>query len=185
MMENNRSEQQLNVKRKLMFNKEEDYYFITYNIIIILNTLQCFDDKSKLIDYTKIGYLIPIISDSNFTSLCIRSLTSDRLPPREVKELFRDAYVKSRLKINILSSIIFTLESKGIISLAKNEKRHTIDIWLNKEQVSENLLNSELFNIEVTNIQKIKKELSHLKSLKITTFLEKTYSSNGVRVWES
>jgi hypothetical protein len=177
--ENERSKQHLNVKKRIMFNKDEDYYFITYNILIILKAFGCKDSKSKWTDYTKLSYILPLVADSSLLDLFIRYLDNHRIPPKEDLEILRETYFKSRLRLKLITSILFTLETNNLISLAKN------DIWINQENIPETLLKSDLFDVEIKNINKLKTAISRLKGLSAKTLLERLYTENGVRVWEA
>jgi hypothetical protein len=183
--ENEKEKLHLNVKKRIMFNKDEDYYFITYNILIILKEFDCKNSKSKWIDYTKLSYIIPLVADSSLLDLLIRYLDTHRIPPKEDLEIIRETYIKSRLRLQLITSILFTLESKKLVSLLKSEKRHTIDIWINQENISGALLNSDLFKVEKNNIHKLKTAINRLKGLSSKTLLERFYTNNEVRVWEA
>ncbi|MGG3792534.1 hypothetical protein [Geobacillus thermodenitrificans] len=181
-MKNNEN---INVKKRIMFNKDEDYYFITYNILIILHTFGCKNEKTKWIDYTKLSYLIPFVSDSSLLDLLLHCLNRNRQPNQEEIEILRESYIKSRLKLRLITSILFALEKNNLITLKKNDKRHTIDVWLNQENIPSKLLNSDLFNIEKSNIKRLSQKIQRIKSLSSKTMLEKIFMDNGVRVWES
>ncbi|WP_040204015.1 hypothetical protein [Neobacillus jeddahensis] len=183
--EKEKDNQHLNVKKRIMFNKDEDYYFITYNILIILKVFGCKDAKSKWTDYTKLSYILPLVADSTLLDLFIRYSDNYRIPPKEDLEILRETYFKSRLRLQLVSSILFTLEANQLVSLVKNEKRHTIDIWINQENIPETLLKSDLFEVEIKNINKLKTAINRLKSLSTKTLLERLYTNNGVRVWEA
>ncbi|MCU5477790.1 hypothetical protein OCB02_18970 [Bacillus cereus] len=178
-----KSNQNTNVKKRIMFNRDEDYYFITYNILIILKTYGCKNSKSKWIDYRKLSYLLPLVSNSSLLDLYIRYIDDNRIPPKEDIELLRDTYFKSKLRLKLITSILFTLEANQLVSLMKNDRRHTIDIWINQENISKMFFKSELFEAEVQNINKLKNTIPRLKSLSTKTLLERLYTNNGVSVW--
>jgi len=182
---NNKNIQHLNVKKRIMFNKDEDYYFITYNILIILKSFGCKDVKSKWTDYTKLSYILPFVADSSLLDLYIRYLDNNRIPSKEDLEILRETYFKSRLRLQLISSILFTLEANHMVSLVKNEKRHTIDIWVNQNNIPDTLMKSDLFEVEIKNIDKLKTAIKRLKGLSSKTLLERLYTNNGVRVWEA
>ncbi|ANC19295.1 hypothetical protein WR52_11115 [Bacillus cereus] len=180
-----KSNQNTNVKKRIMFNRDEDYYFITYNILIILKAYGCKNSKSKWIDYRKLSYLLPLVSNSSLLDLYIRYIDDNRIPPKEDIELLRDTYFKSKLRLKLITSILFTLEANQLVSLMKNDRRHTIDIWINQENISKTFFKSELFEAEVQNINKLKNTIPRLKSLSTKTLLERLYTNNGVSVWEA
>lgn len=175
----------LDIKKKIMFSKEEDYYFITYNLLIILNTFNCTSINSKWTDYKKISYILPLVADSSLLGMYLRYLDEDSQPKKNDYELMRDTYIKSRLRLKLITSILFTLEKEDLVGIIKNEKRNTIDIWINREKISGKLLKSNLFSIESNNSLKLKKSIPRLRSIGTKTLLERLYVNNGVRVWDA
>lgn len=181
-MKNN--DNSLNVRKRLMFSKDDDYYFITYNIIIILNTIGCTDINTKLTDYTKLGYLLPFISNINLIDRFIKYRNEIRKPSNEDLEFLQHTYLKSRLKLKMITSILFALEQNDLVSLIKNSKRHSIDIWLNKGNIPSEFISSNLFEIEISNINRLKKEIPQLKRINTKTLIDRLYNDCGVKVWE-
>jgi len=178
-------QQKLNVKKRLMFNKEEDYYFITYNVLVFLNTLGCTSEKKKFTDYTKLAYIVPFVSNNGLLDIVLKYNQWERQPSKEETEILRDTYIKSRLRLKLLTSIFFALEHNQIIGLKKNERRSSIDIWINKENIPKNFLDSPIFKIEMENSLMIKNEFPYLKTWAVKTLLDNLFSSKGVRVWEA
>lgn len=177
-------QQKLNVKKRLMFNKEEDYYFITYNVLVFLNTLGCTSEKKKFTDYTKLAYIIPFVSNNGLLDIVVKYNQLQRQPSKEETEILRDTYIKSRLRLKLLTSIFFALEHNQIIGLKKNDRRSCIDIWINKDKIPKKFLHASIFKIEKENSLRIKSEIQYLTSLSVKKLLESLYTSKGVRVWE-
>ncbi|MEW3994217.1 MULTISPECIES: hypothetical protein [Bacillus] len=177
--------QNLDVKKRIMFAKDEDYNFITYNILILLDTYDCNNSKSKWTDYRKLNYLLPFISNNSILEIFLKYHNSQQHLKRDDLEILRITYIKSRLNLKLVASILFTLEANGYVNMSKNEKRRTVDIWINKKNISRKFLRSDLFSVEISNINKIKEAIPRLKMLKTLTLLERLYEENGVRVWES
>lgn len=178
----NSSERHIYVKKRLMFDKEDDYYFITYNLIVFLTVLECFNEDKKLVDYTKIAYLIPFISNPMLLNIFSAFQEIGREPPFEERNLLTDAYLRARLRRNLLSSIVVALEQREVVHLSKNQKRGTIDIWLGN--VPEPLQDMDLFELEVKNSRAIKRLIPRLRTLKTQTTLERLYGDMGVQVWD-
>lgn len=176
--------EKLKDKKRLMFSKDEDYYFITYNLLILLNTIGCISQDSKFIDYTKLAYIIPFVSDTNLLNIILKYNELERYPSREEIEKLQETYLRSRIRIKLLTTIILALEHKGLITLRKNERRHCIDIWINKDKIPNSFLNSSLFKIEVENTLKFKSFISRLKSLSAKTLQENIFANKGVRLWD-
>ena len=52
----------LSVKKRIMFIKDEDYYFLTYHIFIILDWFNCYSKENLFVDCRKLPYLIYFLS---------------------------------------------------------------------------------------------------------------------------
>jgi len=178
------NKQNLDVKKRIMFNKEDDYYFITYNILVFLDTLGCVNENNRFIDYTKLTYIIPFISNHILLDIIVRYKDSDQLPNNEELELLKETYYRSRLKIKLLTSILFALERNEYIALKKNSSRHTIDIWLQKDKIPESFFDSKLFNIEIEHSKKLKEVSPRIRILTVGKLLERLFRDKGVKVWQ-
>ncbi|MBY0091422.1 hypothetical protein H7S74_13280 [Priestia aryabhattai] len=174
----------VSVKKRIMFNKDDDHYFITYNIIIFLNTIGCVNEKSRFVDYTKLSYLIPFVSNSKLIDILSIYSQLERFPSKEEISLLQDTYIKGRVRIKLLTSILLSLESRNIIKIIKNERRKSFDIWLNKDNIPHSFLTLDLFKTEINNTLFLKKSLPRIKSLTNTTLLDNLFRNKGVRVWE-
>lgn len=62
----------LAIKKKIMFIKEEDYYFLTYNLLILLDVFKCHNEKTGFKFYQKIAYLIDFISYTHIAYSCVK-----------------------------------------------------------------------------------------------------------------
>lgn len=181
--ETNSSSRKEEVKKRIMFNKDEDYYFITYNILILLRTLDCNSSKNKWSDYTKLIYLAPYVANATLTKSLIIFLNGKQ-PNNFEQDQLRETYIKSKLRLGVISNILVALERNDLVIMEKNKKRHTIDIWLNKEKFKDSFLNSNLFSLEVNNATELKSAIQRLRYISSKTLLEKMYSENGVSIWE-
>ena len=51
-------------KKRMMFIQREDYNFLTYNFLILLNELNCVSEDKRFNDFRKIAYLVEFISNN-------------------------------------------------------------------------------------------------------------------------
>ncbi len=167
-----------------MFNKDEDYYFITYNILVFLDILGCVSEKSKFLDYTKLSYIIPFISNHLLLDLIVDFSQTNHLPNNEEIELLRETYYKSRLKLKLVTSILFTLERNEYIALQKNLTRNTIDIWIRKDKIPESFFNPSLYRIEIEHTKKLREVSPRIRTLTVNTLLDQLFGNKGVTVWQ-
>ncbi|UGB29953.1 hypothetical protein [Metabacillus sp. B2-18] len=176
--------EKLGVKKRIMFNKNDDYNFLAYNVLVFLYTINCVEEKKRLQDHNKLAYIVPLISEYNLLDIISKYNTMDIFPNFDEAEILRNVYIKSRLRTRWISSILFALERKGIVNLIKNPTRNCIDVWINQGKMPNALLEEELFGYEINNTLKFKKLYPHIKTLGLETFLQKVFGEKGVVIWE-
>lgn len=169
----------LEIKKRLMFSKDDDYYFITYNVLIFLNTIGCRRPTSKFTDYTKLVYITPFVSDASLVRLLPES---KKLDEAEI-DVLQEHYLKSRIRITLFTSILIAMEHKGLVGLAKNKPRKSIDVWINPDNIPRNFDENSAFRIEETNSRLLKQYIPRITTVTPATLLERLFSSKGVKVW--
>lgn len=167
------------IKKRIMFSKDSDYYFITYNSLLILDNLNCYEGKSNFYDYRKLIYILPFIANDDLLRIVIK----DTLREEEVK-ILEDTYINAKMREPILKSILFTLEKKGYIKMEKGEIRKSIDLKLTKTSISRDFLKSEFFKIESSNITIFKSSFKRLTVLSLENLIEKLFKEKGVIIWD-
>jgi hypothetical protein len=168
------------IKKKIMFNKDSDYYFIAYNSILILDNLNCYEGKTIFYDYRKLIYILPFISSKY---LLMNTINKSKLQQEHIK-LLEDTYINAKLREPILKSILFALEKKGYLNLKKNKSRNSIDVRLLPDSLPKRFLDSDLFHIEVENINQFKKYYQRLSFISLETLIEKLFKEKGVIIWD-
>jgi len=163
-----------------MFNKEEDYYFLTYNTLLILNELECVSREKSFWDYRKLIYLIQFISDTSKLNIIINK----KILNEEDIHILQEIYINSTLKMKLYRTILFALENQGFIHLDRNSKRNSIDVWLDTSRISTKFLNLELFDIEIKNVRELKKQIAKIRTIKSGTLLNKIFTEKGVIAWD-
>ncbi|PQJ46361.1 hypothetical protein BTN99_13620 [Vibrio campbellii] len=152
-------------KKRMMFVQNDDYNFLSYITILILQYFSCTKKKTVFVDYRKIAFIANIIFYKN-------------------KDDWNQIYYSSQTTLKSLFSIIQLLEKKGILNLESNEKLKTIDLWLNKDSIGDTFSEGNLFKYELDEIKKIHSEISRTRTLKLKTFLDRVFEQHGVTVWE-
>lgn len=169
------------VKKRIMFHLEDDYYFITYHILLFLKVLDCKSSSSRLKDYSKLCYILPFVSNDLHIDILTRQ-NENEIPLTEDRKILRELYLKSRLKRNLVSSIVFALHRKEIVCLEKSKNSSTIDIWLN-DNLDLAFLTVNFYDYETANITAFKQLHPRIKGLTTDTLLKKLYTEKGVKVW--
>jgi len=167
MMNKNRK----SAKKRMMFIQREDYNFLTYNFLILLNELNCVNEDKRFNDFRKIAYLIEFISND----IDIEKYTEIELS---------NIYLRAQLKKKLLSHLIITLKNKQYLGISLNTTHRTLDVWINKEKIPDDFFNSEYFFQEISNIQKLKKFARVSSKQKLKTMIDNLYTNRGVLTWE-
>jgi hypothetical protein len=158
-------------KKRMMFIQREDYNFLTYNFLILLNELNCMSEDKKFNDFRKIAYLIEFISNN----IDIEDYTEIELS---------NIYLRAQLKKKLLSHLIITLKNKQYLDISLNTTHRTLDVWINKEKIPEDFFNNKYFSQEISNIQKLKKFAKVSSKQKLKTMIDNLYTNRGVLTWE-
>ncbi|WP_316078364.1 hypothetical protein [Clostridium baratii] len=154
------------IKKRLMFSIAEDSYFLTYNIILILGGLNCINNK-YLKDLNKIALLVTIIEKHRNIEVVNKILDDKKINFDDKKILF-DMYYNSKLRRRSVTSIVFTLDKKGIVKIKKNRK--TIDISLNENKVYDKFIESCIFKDDTEVYEKIFLKIGKFKNIISSTF---------------
>lgn len=167
-------------KRRLMFIKEEDYNFLTYNILIILNSLRCIEKERVLKDHRKLSFLIDFVSDKRLLDILeINIHKESKLINISDREYLNQSYTNAIFRIKTVNQLIFTLSNEGIVFI-KDNKLEKLDISLVKNGVADDFFKSEIFNIERSNMNRLKSLIKRITIIDITTLLQQLYYNNGV-----
>lgn len=158
-------------KKRLMFIQKEDYNFLAYNTIILLDTLGCTSESRKFKDFRKIAYLIDFINEGGD-------------PTKFNEQQLAKIYSRAQIKKKLLHHLVVVLKNKKIIGVSVNGASRTIDLWLNRSAVPSEFLDEEFFSNEVTNINQLKAVLGTLKTFTMKTLADKIFTQNNVITWE-
>lgn len=173
-----------NVKRKLMFIKGEDFYYISYNIFILLNSLGCKNEKKKFKDYRKLAFLIEFIADPNLVKIIDRYKNSGQAINPVDKEALNRAYSTGLLRKSQILRLLFSLEKKNLIILEKAEDSDVISVYLNKEMFPKSFYDNDLFLSEIQNISLLKNCVQRITALNYNTLLNRLFNDYGVKTWD-
>ena len=162
-----------------MYIQSEDFYFLTYNTVILLNTLNCIEGHRYLKDYRKISFLVDFISNP-YNAAFLRGGTLNEADKRELTRLYSNGILRQK-EIN---KLFYTLDSRGIIHLARKSNSDILDVTLKKSNVLTDFFDDELFEVEIQNSVLIKNYISRLSSITLDTLKQKLFTDKGVKVWQ-
>lgn len=158
-------------KKRMMFIQNEDYNFITYNLIILLFALKCTSREKKFKDFRKIAYLIEFINSGGDINKYNRN---------ELASIYSNAQLKKQL----ISHILIVLKNRDFIDIDINDVSKSFDIWLNTDKIPNDFFNVELFKNEINNINTIKQYVSSLRILTVKTMVDKIFTNKNILTWE-
>jgi hypothetical protein len=168
-------------KKNLMFISSEDFYLLSYSIIIILDSLGCVKNR-YFKDYRKLSFIIEIIKNRRHI-LTIENGTKTKLHINDKDFLFQ-SYANGLARRSETLKILFSLEKKGYIALEQGKIDSFVNAKLLKENLPSNFLDKEIFNYEYENCNRLKTSIKKISMLNLETFLDKIYRDNGVKIWE-
>lgn len=158
-------------KKRIMFIQKEDYNFLAYNLLVLLNEMDCVSEAKKFRDFRRIAYLIEFISGS---------ADIENYKTYELSNI----YLRAQLKKKLLSHLLITLKNKGYIDISLNTTHRTLDVWINKQNIPNNFFDNEYFKREISNIKKIKSFSNITKAQQLKNLVNDLYTNKGVLTWE-
>lgn len=170
-------------KRRLNYISAEDFYFLTYEMILTLSSILTSAD-SLFKDHRKLSYLVHLISDPRIIGVLERN-KGRYIPSTADKELLFSSFTAGELHKGEIYKILLALQKKGFVSLQKSAEAEVLDIKLNKTEIPKEFLQYEGFNADRKIIDRIKKITPRISSLSIETFLSRIYRDYGLNIWAS
>jgi len=165
-------------KKRLMYIQDEDLYYYTYIIFIILDFFKCYDEKSSFKDYRRLAYLIDFVADkSNLECMIIGRINSQS---QQINQLLLRLYSKAVLKENEILKLLLALEKNGYVDInVKNNKmtEANISVFIIKRNIPSDFFNEKLFSSERENIALLCKNIKKLSILTRKTLIESLYGN--------
>lgn len=162
-----------------MYIQSEDFYFLTYNTIILLQTLNCTNGERFMKDYRKISFLIDFISNPYYSTFLNKDILSDS----DTRELTR-LYSNGILRLKEINKLFYTLDSQKIISLEKKNGSDVLNICLNEPALPTDFINKDLFQVEIENAKLIKSRIQRLTTITLDSLQKKLFIDKGVKAWQ-
>lgn len=159
----------------------EDFYFFTYNILLILSELGCTDGR-VFKDYRKLPYVVDVISDQHLLNILKRNNFGRIKSPIDRKQLI-SSYTNCKIKTSEYLKLLFSLEKKGFVSLSSGKRNSQINVSLNKGSIANDFFKSEIFDNERRNISTLKTEVFRMSSINFETLIDKLYTAETDHKW--
>lgn len=168
-------------KKRMMYLVDEDFYFITYNCLFILNKMGCFSEKKAFKDYKKLAYLIDFIANKKLTSTM--TIGDGFLVQNSFKEELIQSYVIGMSRASLLARVAFALEQKGILVVKTDLKKHRVDWFINKDTLPVDFFDQVFFLEEDKNYSLMTEEFKLVRTASLKTTLDFLYGRHGILIW--
>lgn len=173
-------EKHIDAKRRLNFISGEDFYFFTYELLILLDILTT--DSGKFKDHRKLSYLVPLVADESAIRILER-YAGRKIANADDKERLFSTFASGELHRREIYKLLFALQKRGFLKLEKSSTAEVLDITVLREALPEGFLLNDAFLRDRQNAVAIKKQFSRLTVLTLDGFLDKIYTQYGVQVW--
>jgi len=168
-------------KKRMMFVLDDDYYFITIKLLIVLIQLDCY--KKQFVDYKKLAFIIAFMKENKDLYLFNKSISEYNNLDILEKERLVNIYYRGNMDQPIIKRILFFLQKKELIKLQKNPKYGSVDVSLIKNKNAYEILSSVEMVNDIEKIQCILKSFNRVKTIKYDTFIERIFGSSEVSKW--
>lgn len=173
------------VKKRMMYTKGDDFNFLTYNLLILATELECTSESKKFVDHRKVAFLVGFVSNPWISHLVCQAKGTQQLPSVADRAHLAKIHADGAGRIHLITRLLFASERKGIVSLYPSNRGHSIDFSVNIENLPNGFLANPIFEMEKTNILKLRKLMANLRFAKLESFLERFFTENGVQTWHA
>lgn len=169
-------------KRPLFFISSEDFYFVAYSILLVLEFLG--GSQKRVKDHRKLTYLIQFVSDSRLIGILSRTQQRIVTNPLDREFLF-SSFTNAELHKREVFKILFSLERGGYVSIQRTDVAEILDVTLVTGRLPKVFFGNDHFDEERRNADELKNLVPKISMLTFESLLERLYADRGVRVWAS
>lgn len=173
-------QREANNLRRLNHLVGEDFYFLSYSILVALHGLSPRGVVFR--DHRKLAHVIHFVSDKRLLSILDRSQTKPVENPID-RELLFAAYTKAELLKREIYKLLLSLDRRGLVSAAPSSTPGAIDISLIGGAIGSEFFTHEIFDGERENTVELRRLIPRIGVMTLETFLDRVYVSRGVRAW--
>lgn len=163
-----------------MFVTGEDFYFLTYNILLLLKELKCNGQPRKFKDYRKLAFLIDFVSNRDLIKILKTYTSKGFIQNNEDREAMVNAWSNGLIRVKLLARLLYSLEQKGLIGMEKDATRNSVTVWYNDNERTEKFFKENLFENEKQNAKSLVGIIKRLSNITFESFQEKTFIQYGI-----
>jgi len=175
----------LTAKKRLFFVHGEDFNFLTYNILLLLNELECTSSIKPFVDHRKLSFLIDFSSNGQLVEVLQNQKGATRDLNIKDKQSLIQAYSNGATRLNLVTRVIQALAKKEIVSTFHPERNsHSLNLSIETKRIS-NFIFADVFKSEKLAIKRMASYLRQARIMSLKTMLDKIFETNGISVWHA
>lgn len=171
-------------KKRIMFVAGEDFNFLTYNVLIILDALGCNSQQKMFHDHRKLPYLISLASSPTAQQILLRRKRLNSSLGKRDLHTIASIYTQGVSRRHLVERVIYVLSRRGLVTARVGTESGSLDVCENNERIPEDFQESEFFELERANLNALRRIAPKLRSLKLGTFLQRYFTDQGVQTWQ-
>lgn len=172
-------------RRRLMFIGGEDFNFLTYNMLVVLDELKCRSESIPFFDHRKLAFLIDFVSSPNVAEILGRRSNNQAPLSKQDVHTLTTAYAKGVTRQPLVARVTHALQKRNLLVTEVDQEHSISRLWLNKPEINPAFFKGELFALERTNFRSIRPLCSRLRTVKFETFIDRFFGDLGVLTWHS
>lgn len=165
-------------KRRLMFVPGEDFYFLGYTVLLLLEAFGCRSPERSFQDPQKIAFLADFVGSDADLRLALASAPLTQ-PARKRLALLFDRALARRAPLERLLS---ALERASLVSFTRSDEGEE-GIYLRTSTSTRALLDASIYEGERMRISQLRRDFKFLRTMTRLTMKERLFGAHGVQTW--
>ncbi|WP_404364370.1 hypothetical protein ACIHQR_29975 [Corallococcus coralloides] len=165
-------------KRRIMFVPGEDFYFLAYTFLVLLEGLGATSPDKALHDSRKLAYIADFMGGDSDLRLVITKAPLSA-SARSRLTLLYDRAVARRVAVERL---VAALATRGLVCVVRNPEEED-RVYLGESRLATALLSSSTFQKEEERLKVLRGKIPQLRTMTLATFKQRLFGDRGVRTW--
>jgi len=165
-------------RRRLMFVPGEDFYFLVYTTLIVLDDLKCTSATYEFSDLRKIAYLADLLGSADDLRIALTNAPLNQAGQARLALLY-DRAATRRLPLERVGD---ALARRGLVTFRRTEGEPE-KLFITDLDGTTSLLKTSLFDAERQRMKRLRRSLSHLRTMTLATLKTRLFADHGVNTW--
>lgn len=162
------------LRRRMMFVASEDYYFLSYTLLLTLSEL-----RLPLVEPKKVALMADFIG-SDHDMLLLETTSRLSVAAQSRLGLLYDRAISRRLP---LQRVLHALEMRSWICVTRTSGQPDEVLLMARDEVLR-ALESPIYSQEKARIRRIRSLYPRLRTMTLSTLRERVFDRKGVRTWD-